>query len=158
MKIIFLDYDGVVNTLIFEQGEDRPRHYHPQDGKVNNYQAICWLNKLCKETKAKIVVTSTWRRQSNYRECLYNGGLDKSIDVIGRTSILDEYSRADEIYEWLNRHRSLNIENFVIIDDETAVSPMFEINLVKCDPAWGFGINEYSEAKEKLGENKWKSL
>lgn len=72
MKIIFLDYDGVVNTLWFDDINGEPNFNFPSDDKVNNTQAIAWLNKLCKETGAKIVVTSTWRMSENYKECLYN--------------------------------------------------------------------------------------
>ena len=73
MKVVFLDYDGVVNTLWFKDVNGEPNFNFPDDDRVNNTQAIAWLNKLCRETKAKIVVTSTWRMAKNYKECLYNG-------------------------------------------------------------------------------------
>ena len=53
MKIIFLDYDGVVNTLYFQRVNGEPNFNYPQMDRVNNKQAIAWLNKLCRETRSK---------------------------------------------------------------------------------------------------------
>jgi hypothetical protein len=67
MKIIFLDIDGILNC------EDAYRAGHCQyvewiweDGRKDHYQRFCsWskelLNRLIKETGAKIVISSTWR-------------------------------------------------------------------------------------------------
>ena len=154
MGIIFLDYDGVVNTLLFEPGKDKPRYCFPRDGRVNNYQAIRWLNKLCKETDAKIVVTSTWRSESNYKECLYNGGLDKGVEVIGKTPDLCRLSRADEIREYINTHQDLFGDGFVIIDDEKSAGSLSPSRFVKCDTVRGFGLIEYLGALKIL--QKWR--
>ena len=75
MNILFLDYDGVVNTPMYVPGKDFPRYNFPVDNKVNNYQACRNVSLLCKHTNSKIVVSSTWRKYTNYKECLYNGGL-----------------------------------------------------------------------------------
>ena len=118
MKVIFLDYDGVVNTLWFNDVNGEPRFDFPNDIRVNNTQAIAWLNKLCRETGAKIVVSSTWRLYDNYKECLYNAGLNKDIEILGRTKNLGT-ARGIEIQDWLDEHQELNIEKFVILDDES---------------------------------------
>jgi hypothetical protein len=67
MKIIFLDIDGILNC------EDAYRAGHCQyvewiweDGRKDHYQRFCsWskelLNRLIRETGAKIVISSTWR-------------------------------------------------------------------------------------------------
>lgn len=66
MKIIFLDYDGVVNNLIFHTIDGEPDFYADKsidhqyrDYKVNDFQAVAWLNKICREFNCKIVVSST---------------------------------------------------------------------------------------------------
>ena len=56
-NIIFLDYDGVINTKV----EDF-------DGYFDNPEAIRYLNKLCKEFHFDIVVTSSWRHHSGYKD------------------------------------------------------------------------------------------
>jgi hypothetical protein len=67
LKIIFLDIDGILNC------EDAYRAGHCQyvewiweDGRKDHYQRFCsWskelLNRLIRETGAKIVISSTWR-------------------------------------------------------------------------------------------------
>ena len=145
MKLIFLDYDGVVNTLMFDKDNLTPRFYFPKDNKVNNYQAIMWLNKLCLETGAKIVVTSSWRLWDNYKEVLYNGGLLENIDVMGKTEDLGD--RTVEIKEYLS---NLNepIISFVVLDDD--IIEGFERNQVKCSIFTGFNFLEYRKALKIL--------
>ena len=36
MNIVFLDYDGVVNTLMFDGENENPYFNFPEDNKVNN--------------------------------------------------------------------------------------------------------------------------
>ena len=99
-NIVFLDIDGVVNTLQiskvpFEKGcIEKDGYYfqlcHECDEEVANKQAVLWLDKLCHETNAKIVISSTWRKYENYNNAvaaLYNSGLSKDIEVIGMTPI-----------------------------------------------------------------------
>lgn len=142
MKIIFLDYDGVVNTLIFDKEGKKPKFNFPEDNKVNNFQAICWLNKLCKEQGAKIVVTSTWRKAENYKECLYNGGLDKDIEILGKTDELG--NRGEEIKKWLKENK--DIEDYIIIDDEEYSMGNLIDKLVKTDTFLGITYYTYNLA------------
>ena len=76
MNLVFLDYDGVVNTSIFFEAEDNPRACTPKDNMVSNYQACRWLSKLCLETNSKIVVTSGNNKYEGSRV-----GLDNYLDV-----------------------------------------------------------------------------
>ena len=46
MKVIFLDYDGVVNTIWFQDVNGEPNFNFGKSAQVNNTQAIAWLNKL----------------------------------------------------------------------------------------------------------------
>lgn len=145
-KIIFLDYDGVVNTPIWNS-DGRCGFNFPDDGKVNNYQAVMWLNELCKKEKnIKIVVTSTWRYCCNesvtYKDCLYNGGLNKDIEIIGCTDWFGNQTRTEEIKSYLEKHKE--IKNYIILDDEEVSDPRF----IKCNPGYGFGIEEFNKARE----------
>ena len=151
MNLVFLDYDGVVNTLMFFPNEEKPRYYYADDNMVNNYQACRWISKLCKETNSKIVVTSTWRECDNYKECLYNGGLDRSVEIIGKTGELNfERGRGAEIYDFIKNFKE-PIEHMVIIDDAEDMD-MYIPYLVKCDPFIGFTIIEYTKAVKILSK------
>ena len=41
------------------------------------------------ENEFKIVVISSWRKNLNYKELLYESGLDKQIEILGATDVLD---------------------------------------------------------------------
>ncbi len=141
MNLVFLDYDGVINTILFKEGSLIPRLNFPKDGKVNNFQAVMWLNKLCLETNAKIVVTSTWRKWDNYIDVLYNSGLDSKIEVLGKTPELGK--RCKEIRSYL-ASITFPVEHFVILDDDRIGG--FEKNQVKCDFWTGFTFHGYQKA------------
>ena len=95
--------------------EIKARFCFPDDNYVNNYQAICWLNKIFEAYPFNIVVTSSWRFDDNYAECLYNGGLDPNIRVIGKTKNF-KGDRGKEILEWVESHNFTG--DFIILDDE----------------------------------------
>ena len=117
--MIFLDYDGVVNTPMWNEKGTSCRYNFPSDGKVNNFQAVQWLSEACKKFHYDIVVTSTWRTHANYQECLINGGLREGIEILGKTerlSVETGWARGHEIQKYLEDHPE--IKYFMIVDDE----------------------------------------
>ena len=147
-KVVFLDYDGVVNTPMWEKDGKRCRQGMPYDGAVNNFQAVQWVSEFCQKYGYDIVVTSTWRMDENYAECLMRAGLRPGIHILGRTPIIhaDYDSRSKEIKAWLKQHPE--VTEYLIFDDEGV--PGFEDKLVKCDTYTGFGMREYLEAEKYL--------
>lgn len=157
IQLYFSIFDGVVNTLMIYKEPVRARkllqkdgYYfdlcHPQDKRVSNIQAILWLDKLCKEFNADIVITSTWRKDYGLAcECLYNSGLSKDIRIIGATPWLSK-CRGAEIDAWLKEHPC---SAFIILDDDADMEPYME-HLVKTNTYVGFTFNSYTEAKELL--------
>lgn len=170
MNIVFLDIDGVVNTLMIDTEPFKLRRdnikregfYYklnmPGDMEVSNRQAIMWLNKLCKETNAKIVITSTWRMGENgfenTKSALYNSGLMVDIEVIDATPILKNPSdmkiRGHEIQMWLDNHK--DILNYVILDDDSDMLEEQLNHLVIVNTHYGFGLPDYLKALEMLGQ------
>lgn len=165
-KVVFLDIDGVVNTLMIDtkpfktdRGQiSRDGFYYklnmPEDEEVSNRQAVMWLNKLCKETDAKIVITSTWRMGkgglTKTEKALRNSGLLDSIEILGATAIGNSYFniRGYEIDDYLNKHQE--IKRYVIIDDDFDMLPNQINNLVTTDTNIGITYNTYVRAKEIL--------
>ena len=155
--VVFLDFDGVVNTLIIYKEPIKARRLlqkdgyyfdlcYPQDKRVSNTQAVLWLEKLCKEFNADIVITSTWRKDYELAcECLYNSGLSKEIKIIDKTPWLDGY-RGKEIDAWLKKH---SCPAFVILDDDTDMAPYMD-HLVKTDSDTGITVMIYERAKQLL--------
>lgn len=124
MNILFLDYDGVVNTPQWHPHPADPSrmlctYNFPRDNKVNDFQCVQWISEFCQKYDYSIVVTSSWRWEDNYKECLINGGLRQGIKIIGKTPDYMSYfgaTRGDEIQAWLDIHHEENI-NFLIVDD-----------------------------------------
>lgn len=155
--IVFLDFDGVVNTLMIYKEPIKARRLlqkdgyyfdlcYPQDKRVSNTQAILWLEKLCKEFNADIVITSTWRKDYELAcECLYNSGLSKEIKIIDKTPWLDGH-RGTEIDAWLKKH---SCPAFVILDDDTDMAPYMD-HLVKTDSDTGITVLIYERARQLL--------
>lgn len=139
-RVVFLDYDGVVNTAMWDETGTRCRFNFNFDGKVNNFQAVQWLSEFCQNCHYSIVVTSTWRRYDDWKECLINGGLREGIEVIGKTDVLNG-CRGEEIKKYLNEHPE--IEYYLIIDDEADMLPEQMDHFVQTDYNVGFGIREF---------------
>lgn len=163
IKIIFLDFDGVINTLQidnvpFDTVTGKINHngfffniYSPNDMKVSNRQAIMWLNKLCLETDAQIVIISTWRFDyDNAVAALYNSGLDKNIKIIGKTPYISLENRGLEINTFIENNLKNQEIKYVILDDDQDVSLEQKRHLVLCNTYNGFGFNEYNRAKNIL--------
>ena len=115
VKVVFLDYDGVINTPMWNEDGSRCRFGMPYDNKVNNFQAVQWVSEFCQKYGYSIVVTSTWRMDDNWEECLINGGLREGIEILGCTKRLNK--RGQEIDTWLSEHP--DVKSYLIFDDET---------------------------------------
>lgn len=157
IQLYFSTFDGVVNTLMIYKEPVKARRLlqkdgyyfdlcYPQDKRVSNTTAVLWLEKLCKEFSANIVITSTWRKDYDLAcESLYNSGLSKDVKIIGKTPWLDGY-RGAEIDAWLKEH---SCPAFVILDDDSDMEPYTD-HLIKTDTYDGFTFNSYIKAKELL--------
>lgn len=148
MNVIFLDYDGVVNTPMWDKNGKRCTYAFPSDNKVNNFQAIQWVSEFCQKFNYSIVVSSSWRTHKNYKECLINGGLREGIEILGCTPRLPDGCRGDEIRQYLNEHPE--VTNFIILDDDTDMGDLSN-HLIECYRDAGFNLSEYIRA-EKLHE------
>lgn len=110
MKIIFLDFDGVLS------------HYN--SGYNIDPEKVELLLKIVEETGAKIVISSSWRYNTVELTKKKLGDLsffEHTIDVTPRlTYVVDggyhSVPRGEEIKCWLKKHK--NIDNYVILDDE----------------------------------------
>ena len=91
----------------------------PSDNAVNDFQCVQWISEFCQKYDYSIVVTSSWRREDNYKECLINGGLRQGVKILDKTPDYVKYfgaTRGDEIQAWLDTHHEEEIK-FLIVDD-----------------------------------------
>ena len=144
MKIIFLDYDGVVNNLVFQDINGEPNFNFPKLEQVSDKQAVAWLNKICREFDAKIVVTSTWRGRPDYAECLYRAGF--SGEIIGKTTSKGGLAghRGTQIKQWFENNQEYKNVDFIILDDDADMKPYVD-HLIQTDSIRGLGYYEYEK-------------
>ena len=135
-RILFLDYDGVVNTPMWNERGTKVSYGFPEDGKVNNFQAVQWVSEFCRKCNFDIVVTSSWREEKNYRECLTGGGLRGEIAIAGALPVDEKKSRGELIRDYLLAHPE--IKYYLIADDEEDLLPEQIGHLVKTNPCYGF--------------------
>ena len=125
MKIIFLDIDGVLNTSqTFIDIHKEWKTTGIRRVEIDEFR-VKYLADIIKETNAKIVLSSSWRifwndklvplnNQSKELERIFN---KYNIKIFSKTCYGKFKLRQEEIDDWLNNHN--NIDNFIIIDDES---------------------------------------
>lgn len=106
MKIIFLDIDGVLNSI------DSEDHFHGCIGL--DYSGIKLLKEIVDATGAELVLISTWKLSCHL--CSY---LDTRLAQEGLT-ITDKtggsmHNRGHGIIDWLSDHPT---NSWIVLDDE----------------------------------------
>lgn len=149
-KIIFLDIDGVLNgyglyiSLLMKFCSRFNLvswfHRHHLDLYSVHKRKFKRLVKIVRTTKAKIVLSSSWRYayvhypdQADIRT-LYNLIDEYNVSVISTLRLCDPCERrADLISEWLDKNP---VDKFVIIDDEVQeLIARFPDNVVSTAPS-----------------------
>lgn len=151
--VVFLDFDGVVETIYWEKDEGGSWSYNIHKyghDELNNKQAIGWLNKLYSKIPYDIVVSSTWRigmTLEQLQTLITKSGFNPEIKVIGMTPRLYQ-QRGLEIQKWIDDNNFKN--KFIIIDDDSDMCHLLPV-LVRCDCQLGFTIYDYQKALRLLG-------
>ena len=122
MKVIFLDFDGVLNVI--PQG-------HDDFGGIFHPQFVDNLKRILDETGAKLIISSSWR----------HGGLERMKrmwefrgypgDIIAITPDLWRNVVGEDFHERMERGHEIQsildrmpeITNYVIIDDDDDMLP-----------------------------------
>ena len=146
MKIIFLDIDGVLNTMSNWGSRPVEKRFSPE--------CISALNRITEYTGAKIVISSTWRNIMGYYELsdlLLFAGVKG--EIIGKTPPvkLSGGRRGEEIERFLYEYRKseFDVSSFIILDDNTDMGDLME-HLVWCDSKTGLTERLADIAIEKL--------
>ena len=132
MKIIFLDIDGVLNNY---DTLGKGLRWEPSLVKI--------LNRIIQETKAEIVLSSTWRKIKSLRNIIKN---DMKIKYIGKIPSLYK-KRGIEIQAWLDNNP--DVEKFIILDDDSDMVHLMS-HLLQTDGKYGLTIEIADKAIEIL--------
>lgn len=160
MKIIFLDIDGVLNTERYLRVQVQKFGYKDLATMQYNFDPVALnnLKEIIETINANIVISSTWRLNRDNNESSKEWSeLIRNLDsvgigdkVIGITPIVTDSKNMPvrwlEIKRWLQENTDINIEEFIIIDDEWEMGEYTETNFARC---WSYsGLT--SEVKEKV--------
>ena len=115
-KIIFLDVDGVLNSMKFDRWlqDHHMKQYYGYE--LLDQNALLNLQDIVFVTGADIVLSSSWRLNDECCEQLRQQLLPYGLRFIDKTACLRQEDRGEEIKEWLSRHPE--VDHFVILDDE----------------------------------------
>jgi len=156
MKVIFLDFDGVLNSAASFMLESRIRKEHPMaDDLPPVNETLCrvctsnFRHILDEVPDAKIVISSTWRQLFDLdwlKAKLSEYGIDSTrvIDVTPSLRVrMSQYAeRGEEIKAWMDAHPE--VTNYVILDDNY-IGPPYQENHIEAGPnfvksTWNVGL------------------
>lgn len=147
MRLIFLDFDGVLNSYQSTMYWDR--HKLPEERLIHKLCPIATSNLqflLDKCPDLDIVISSTWRKIHELewiKDHLWKSGVDGSR-VRGRTPVMGSRMRGQEIdlfiKEW-HEDGYDRIQDFIIIDDNADMAPHMD-KLVQTNPNLGLSWDD----------------
>ena len=145
MKVVFLDFDGVLNSERWDR--HRAEHSKPDGSRYSledlDPACVARAQRVCDVTGAKVVISSDWRRQGDIarlRAILVRNGL--TAEVIDVTPVDGvhfglEISRESEIKAWLDTHpevtRWVAIDDMTLALDDRLVNTSEEVGLTDAD-------------------------
>jgi len=150
VRVVFLDVDGVLNSKVTREKETLNENQTAgiDAGLLEN------IGKVLKETKAKVVVSSTWREEPEKLQELTNALESQGGEIIGVTANLEgRGDRVDEIRKWLMDNISLMVEKWIVIDDLdlSRMNPALQSDhFVHTDDNIGLDATMTTEAINKL--------
>lgn len=155
MKVLFLDFDGVLNSVGSFIYNNRQNLLGLT--KIRTNQSFCPvassnLQYILEELPdVQIVVSSTWRKYKtiDVLKNFFESNNISSDRIVGVTPIDPDRYRGNEIREYLNSHPE--VTNFVIVDDDTDMYPYLD-NLVKTDSRDGLTFSKAERIVEMFGE------
>ena len=129
MKVLFLDIDGVLNSMEVFEEKDK------QSLNPLSEEMISLVNKIVDETQCEVVLSSAWRFMGL-------GTVQGMLDAHGATFKLSDEtpkmhgSRGEEIKTWMDAH-GVKDEEIVILDDDADMDALLP-RLVQT--TWQFGL------------------
>lgn len=117
MKVLFLDIDGVCNSLEYAQ-RNNMNLWHATDPEL-----VKLVRRIIDETKCDVVLSSTWRLYPEAREVVKRDVchfIDCTVDYQAgaKRGIVE---RGLEVQAWLDKHPE--VTRYAILDDDSDFLP-----------------------------------
>lgn len=110
MKVLFLDVDGVLNSMTWFASQP------PTAVTEVDPAAVRRIQRIVERTGARVVLSSSWRGSDDHPGELEAKLVGAGVPIHGRTPRLEGH-RGDEIRAWLAVHPEVTA--FAIIDDDS---------------------------------------
>lgn len=157
MNVIFLDFDGVLDTIHYSSDEDIERR-------------IKILSDICHEYNCKVVIEAsakdaidekTMEIHSKWVKYIFDCFKKYNIECIGRTPSIKKNSimstcKEDEIRLFLFRHPE--IEHYCVIDDDDLAPKKSDLNKVRKHLVKTLYFSDYGEYEGLLEKHKYDVL
>lgn len=104
MKILFLDIDGVVNSV---------KNFNPKNNTLYPLDRYCafLVGRIVLQTGCKVVLSSSWRHDPKAVQSVSQS----VVELFDITPTLGKY-RGDEVQAWLDQHPE--VTKYAILDDD----------------------------------------
>jgi hypothetical protein len=146
-KVIFLDIDGVMNSVGSPFDDRRGVTSFLAPGNIEV------LNQIVRATGAVVVVTSTWRLTMSIEQLRAHFADSGCVaEVVDITPDLDAYRRDRKIRAWLTAQRQPP-RRYVILDDDREMDDL-PGRLVRTDQMVGLSPRELPQVLALLGEER----
>lgn len=148
MNIIFLDVDGVLNSMVYFK---KNKGSGKGSAEINDYN-LQMLAKIYHACDAKIVLSSSWRTLDDESdihvywmyEYLVNELARYDMKIISKTPVVGS-NRPLEIKTWLDRRVDKDKIKFVSLDDDFSKDKYDEYGIGDCLVKTSFYCDESSE-------------
>jgi hypothetical protein len=142
MKILFLDIDGVLNSVRSCIAFDGYPYSNSNYEKFDDI-AVNLIRKLCKTTNTKIILSSTWRLFKGWDK-LYEV---LNLPIIDKTPHKLSSTRGEEIDMWLSNNK---VDKYAIVDDDSDILVYQLPYFVKVDNTNGLSYENYLQLLKLL--------
>lgn len=156
MKVIFLDVDGVLNST---QGNIYHNRF-PEDDYHEQHDywdpiAVSNLLYLTEEHQdIKFVISSTWRKYNSLEklQSFFSAHGFRSDIVLDKT-VIDDRIRGEQVQQWLNDNKHLDISHFVIIDDDADMGKYLNtVHFIRTSHHEGLIFRQVEEVLKYFGD------
>ncbi len=153
-KILFLDFDGVLNSFdnmrcleYLHKLTDKRIKSQDQYGDLFDERCVNWLHYIILKTDCKLVISSS--RKYAGVEKLRKMFCDRKVEghIVDRTPNIDDDFRGNEIQAFIDKY---DITNYCIIDDHNDMLESQLDRFVLCDGRFGLTSVEARKVVEIL--------
>ncbi|QNH71848.1 hypothetical protein P9VFCI_069 [Rhizobium phage P9VFCI] len=157
-KLLFLDIDGVLNNETWENpNRDAANSDKPEDYFIGSFDVACvnrLINVLNEVPDAKIVISSTWRKDPLLMKCIESVLGWHAHKIIGSTNSFSHGFRGLEIEDFLFKYFRGQTITMCILDDDGDFFDHQKQFHVQTDQEYGVTKNIAYRVKQRLLNSK----